>query len=63
MAPLTLLIRMDQSFYKGFEVENPFQSLKAYFKTTPLLIHVNLSKPFVLEMDASNFVVGATLTI
>jgi hypothetical protein len=54
---------MDQSFYKGFEVENPFQSLKAYFKTTPLLIHVNLSKPFVLEMDASNFVVGATLTI
>jgi hypothetical protein len=26
--------------------------------TTPLLIHVDPSKPFVLETNASNFVVG-----
>jgi hypothetical protein len=25
----------------------------------PLMIHVNLSKPFVWEMDTSNFVIGA----
>jgi hypothetical protein len=30
--------------------------------TTPFLIHTNLSKPFVLEMDASNFALGAILS-
>jgi hypothetical protein len=30
--------------------------------TTPLLIHVDPFKPFVLEANASNFVIGAVLS-
>jgi hypothetical protein len=29
--------------------------------TSPFLIHVDLSKPFVLEMDASDFTIGTVL--
>jgi hypothetical protein len=36
--------------------------LKASFTITPFLIHAKLSKPFVLEMDASNFVIGVMLS-
>jgi hypothetical protein len=36
--------------------------LKASFTIAPLLIHANPSKPFVLEMDVSNFVVGAVFS-
>jgi hypothetical protein len=36
--------------------------LKASFTTIPLLIHANLSKPFVLETNVSNFVVGIMLS-
>jgi hypothetical protein len=36
--------------------------LKAFFTTTSLLIHVNPSKAFVLEMDASDFATGAILS-
>jgi hypothetical protein len=33
--------------------------LKASFTTAAFLIHVNLSKPFVLEADVFDFAVGA----
>jgi hypothetical protein len=37
--------------------------LKASFTTTPLLIGiVDFSKPFVLNIDASNFALGAMLS-
>ncbi len=36
--------------------------MKASFTTTPFLIHVNRSKPFVLETDVFDFVVGAMLS-
>jgi hypothetical protein len=53
MTTFTHLIRNDQPW--EVEAENAFQSLKASFTTTSLLIHVNPSKLFVLEMDAFNF--------
>jgi hypothetical protein len=56
------LIKKDQPFSWGVEGKNVFQSLKASFTTTPLLIHEDPSKPFVLKMDASNFVVGVVLS-
>ncbi len=59
MAPLIQLIRKDQPFFGGLEVDNVFQSLKASFIITPLLIRANPSKPFVLETDASDFAIGA----
>jgi hypothetical protein len=46
----------------GVEVDNAFQSLKASFIIAPLLIHVDPSKPFVLEMDTSNFTIGVVLS-
>jgi hypothetical protein len=30
--------------------------------TTPLVIHVNISKPFVLKIDTSDFVVSVVLS-
>jgi hypothetical protein len=36
--------------------------LKASFTTIPLLIHADPSKPFVLEIDASNFAIGTILS-
>jgi hypothetical protein len=36
--------------------------LKAFFTTAPLLIHVDLSKPFVLEMDTFDFALGVVLS-
>ncbi len=59
MAQLTQLTRKDQPFSWGVDVENSFESLKASFTIAPLLIHVDLSKPFVLEMDAFDLIVGA----
>jgi hypothetical protein len=59
--PLTCLIQKDQPFSWGIEDENAFQSLQASFTTTPLLIHVNPSKPFVLETDVFDFALGAIL--
>ena len=32
-----------------------FESLKRAFASTPILIHVDKAKPFILEVDASDF--------
>jgi hypothetical protein len=58
VTPFTQLTRKDQPFSWGFEVDNAFQPLKTSFMATPLLIHVNPSEPFVLEIDTFNFVIG-----
>jgi len=52
------LIRKYQHFSWGIEANNAFRSLKVFFTTAPLLIHGDLSKPFVLEMDISDFTIG-----
>jgi hypothetical protein len=56
------LIKKDQPFSWGVEVDNVFQYLKAYFMFIPILIHVNPSKPFVLEMEAFDFVAGTVFS-
>ncbi len=58
MALLTWLTRKDQPFSWGVEADNAFQYLKTYFTSAPLFIHVNPSKPFVLETYAFDFEVG-----
>jgi hypothetical protein len=62
VAPLIQLTRKDQPFSWGVEANNVFQSLKAYFMTTPFLICVNPSKPFVLETDASDLTIGVVFS-
>jgi hypothetical protein len=62
VAPLTQLIKKDQFLSWEVEADNAFQYLKASFPTIPFFIHVDLSKPFVLEKNASNFVIGVILS-
>ncbi len=62
VTPFTHLTCKDQPFSWGVEAENAFQSLKALFMTAPLLIHANLSKPFVFETNTSNFALNTTLS-
>jgi hypothetical protein len=45
--PLIRWIQKDQLFSWGVEVKNAFQFFRVFFTTTPLLIHVDLVKPFV----------------
>jgi len=59
---LTQLTKKYQPFYWGVEANNAFQSLKVSFITSPLLIHVDLSKPFILAMNISNFAIGVMLS-
>jgi hypothetical protein len=56
------LTKKDQPFSWGVEVVNVFQSLKTFFMTATLLIHPDLSKPFVLETEISDFLVGDMLS-
>jgi hypothetical protein len=42
--------------------DQAFQNLKTTFTTTPILIHPDFSKPFFLESDASDYVLGAVLS-
>jgi hypothetical protein len=43
-------------------VDQVFQDLKTAFTTTPILIHLDFSKPFFLESDASDYALGAVLS-
>jgi len=59
---VTFLIQLTkkyQPFSWGVKADNAFQFLKVSFMTTPLLIHVNLFKPFILVTDVSNFAIGS----
>jgi hypothetical protein len=62
MPPIIWFTKKDQYFSWGVEVDNVFQSFKASFTSAPLLIHVNSSKPLVLEMDVSDFAIGIILS-
>ncbi len=62
MAFFIRLTKKDQPFFREIEVNNVFQYLKAFFMTTPLLINVDPSKPFVLEMDTYDFAVNIMLS-
>jgi len=62
VAHFTWLTEKDQTFSWGIEGDNAFQSLKTSFTTTPLFIHVNLSIPFVLEVNTLNFTIGVMLS-
>jgi hypothetical protein len=49
-------------FSWGIETKNAFQSLKVSFTIAPFLIHVNTSKPFLLETNIFNFIVNVVLS-
>jgi hypothetical protein len=50
------------TFLWGVEVKNAFQILKVFFTKAPLLIHLDLAKPFVFEINAFNFAFNVVLS-
>jgi hypothetical protein len=44
------------------EADQAFETLKKAFTTVPILTHPDFQKPFFLEMDASDFALGAVLS-
>jgi len=44
------------------EAEATFQELKHRFTTAPILAHFDPKKPVIIEMDASDFTLGAVLS-
>jgi hypothetical protein len=60
-APLTRLIGKDK-FVWDEKVEEAFEALKKAFISAPILVHADSSKPFFLEVDASNFTLNSVLS-
>ncbi|KAI4898691.1 hypothetical protein NFI96_020791 [Prochilodus magdalenae] len=62
-APLTSLLKGDaKRLVWNAQAESAFEELKRRFTTAPLLKHPDPTRPFVVEVDASNVGVGAVLS-
>ena len=59
--PLNDLLRKDEKFEWTPEWQDAFDILKQHFIESPVLLMPDLSKPFILEMDASLFASRAVL--
>lgn len=60
--PLSTLLKKDSVFNWTPEVDNAFVELKKAFSSAPFLVHADVSLPFVVESDASDFALGAVLS-
>ncbi len=60
--PLTTLICKDKPFSWNPTAQVAFDTLKMAFTSTPILIHPDLAKPFIVEMDTLDFALGAILS-
>ncbi|ETE58569.1 Retrotransposon-derived protein PEG10, partial [Ophiophagus hannah] len=58
---LTWLLQKKVPFQWGVSEQQSFQALKQAFMTEPILKHANPHRLFIVEMDASDVVVGAVL--
>jgi len=52
-----------EKFLYKLGAKKDFEDLKPTFTTTRVLIHVNIFKPFYLELDAFNFVLGVVMSM
>ena len=60
-SPLTDLLKKDKRFLWTKRVDATFQDLKRKLTTAPILIIPDNRKPFRIEVDASDFAIGAVL--
>ena len=60
--PLNNLTQKDVEWHWGQAEENAFQTLKDLVMLEPVLVHPDQDQPFVLEVDALGYAVGAVLS-
>ena len=60
--PLHELSRQGKDFKWTKECESAFNILKMKLTTSPILVYPDLTKPFILDTDASNHSLGAVLS-
>jgi len=60
--PLHNLTRKNIKFLWTNECENAFKELKKRLITSLILLHPDITKPFIVECDASNYAIGAVLS-
>jgi len=60
--PLHNLTKKNVKFIWTKSCEEAFKELKRRFTTSPILLHPDTQKPFIVECDASNFAIGAILS-
>jgi hypothetical protein len=60
--PLYKLTQKDRDFIWTKEAQNAFETLKLAFTSAPTLVHANMSNPFTVETDVSDFALGAVLS-
>ena len=56
------MIRKDIVFTWGSKKQKTFDTLKEQFTTEPILVMYNLTKPIMLETNASNLALGAIIS-
>ena len=59
--PITRLTRKNVKFFWNDECKQSFKTIKNLAKKINILRHPDLSKPFYVACDASNFGIGAVL--
>jgi len=60
--PLHSLTKKGIKFVWSPDCETAFEILKKRLTTSPVLLHPDITKQFVVECDASNFAIGAVLS-
>ena len=60
--PLYHLTNKDEKFLWTDECQQSFDKLKLSLTTAPILSFPDFTKPFILDVDASNYAIGAVLS-
>ena len=60
--PLTRLTSPKEPYVWSEETERAFSEIKTALTTAPVLVHPDINKPFIVEVDASDVGIGAVLS-
>jgi hypothetical protein len=60
--PLTLLLKKNAIFEWSSAAQEAFDKLKTAFTSSPILVHPDSSRPYIVETDASDYALAAILS-